>query len=409
MPRCLPIAAAIWLAAAPPPLRAANLQTLASLGPLPAPVFPTGALAMGRHNVIYGASSQGGALGLGTAFLLAPPVPPATAWRTTVIHSFAIAEGIRPGGGLTPGAGGTLFGTTYTGGPHGNGTVFALTPNGPGWTETTLFGFTGGPDGGAPLGTLLVTARGTLLGTTTLGGANNTGTIFALTPPATSGAPWTQAVLASLPTIQTGRGVYPYGGLVRSRAGILYGTTQEGGAHGCGAVFQLAPGNGGASWTLAWLHDFNCGTEGGLPVATLLLNGAGALTGTTTAANFQPLGTVFRLTPPPHGAAGWSFQTLFAFGNGATGAMPAGPLATDAAGALYGATAQGGANGFGLVFKLTPHANPASAWAETVLHSFAGPDGAIPAAVAGFSPRALVGTTRGGGAADAGTVFWLAR
>jgi uncharacterized repeat protein (TIGR03803 family) len=77
-----------------------------------------------------------------------------------------------------------LYGTTYSGGNKGYGTVFKLTPNGqPPWTEAVLYSFTGKTDGGRPAAGLL-DAAGALYGTTFNGGnylgASNNGTVFEL-------------------------------------------------------------------------------------------------------------------------------------------------------------------------------------------------------------------------------------
>ena len=45
---------------------------------------------------------------------------------------------------------GNLYGTSGSGGAYGQGAVFELTPSNGGWTETILYSFTGGSDGGGP-------------------------------------------------------------------------------------------------------------------------------------------------------------------------------------------------------------------------------------------------------------------
>ena len=80
---------------------------------------------------------------------------------------------------------GNLYGVTFLGGAFGAGTVFQLTPtpNGP-WTETVLYSFTGGPDGGAPAGGLAIDSAGNLYGGASSGGDpfNQCGTVFKLSP-----------------------------------------------------------------------------------------------------------------------------------------------------------------------------------------------------------------------------------
>ena len=65
---------------------------------------------------------------------------------------------------------GNLYGATVGAGAHGCGSVFKLTPNGSGWTETVLYSFTCGSDGEEPYGQIARDADGNLYGTTWVGG-----------------------------------------------------------------------------------------------------------------------------------------------------------------------------------------------------------------------------------------------
>ena len=136
-------------------------------------------------NTIYGTTENGGfeatqnggtscvsSGGCGTVFGLGingiPEYP---------THSFAggAADGEEPIGGLLAGSGGILYGTTYTGGSDGAGTVFEISSTG----ETVLYSFVGGAtDGASPNGTLTMSNAGNLYGTTEYGGANGSGTVF---------------------------------------------------------------------------------------------------------------------------------------------------------------------------------------------------------------------------------------
>jgi uncharacterized repeat protein (TIGR03803 family) len=97
------------------------------------------------------------------------------------------------------------------------------------------------------------------------------------------------------------------------------------------------------------------------------------------------------------------FSVVYTFTGGADGWQPAAPLIADRAGNLYGTTTAGGADGFGVVFKIDPQGT------ETVLHSFTGgTDGGAPyAPLVLDSAGNLYGTTIGGGLYDAGTVYEL--
>jgi uncharacterized repeat protein (TIGR03803 family) len=92
---------------------------------------------------LYGTNYSGGIANAGTVFKLTP------AGVETVLHSFVRngADGINPYASLILHTG-NFYGTTLQGGPANVGTVFKVTPVG---TETVLYKFTGGADGGYPL------------------------------------------------------------------------------------------------------------------------------------------------------------------------------------------------------------------------------------------------------------------
>jgi uncharacterized repeat protein (TIGR03803 family) len=162
--------------------------------------------------------------------------------KETVLYSFAGGfDGAFPYAGLVRDVAGNLYGTTVYGGisracPSGCGVVFKLDPTG---KETVLHSFAGGADGGNPLAGLVRDTAGNLYGTTSYGGdlsgcgGFGCGVVFKLDPTGT------ETVLYSF----TGGpdGGHPWAGLVLDAAGNLYGTTYYGGASGQGVVFQLTP------------------------------------------------------------------------------------------------------------------------------------------------------------------------
>jgi len=118
---------------------------------------------------LYGTTTLGGSSNDGTVFVVD------TSGTEAVLHSFSGADGIGPYGAVIMDAKGNLYGTTQNGGTGcsgtGCGTVFELTPKGGGrWTETVLHKFTFNPDGGDPNAGLIQDAKGTLYGTTEIGG-----------------------------------------------------------------------------------------------------------------------------------------------------------------------------------------------------------------------------------------------
>jgi uncharacterized repeat protein (TIGR03803 family) len=210
-----------------------------------------GLVSDGKGN-LYGTTLLGGAHpNTGTVFQLTPAS--GGGWKQTVLHSFSGADGQQPTASMIFDAAGNLYGTTQYGGASGNGVVFKLVPGSNGrWTETVLYAFSGGTDGGTPEGSLVIDKKGNLYGTTNVGGDNQCygcGVVFKLAPG--SHGQWIETVLYAF----TGGndGAFPWAGLVSDKAGNLYGTTQTS-AGGGGNVFELKQSNG--NWSLAVLYTF---------------------------------------------------------------------------------------------------------------------------------------------------------
>jgi len=187
---------------------------------------------------------------------------------------------------------GNLYGTTQYGGTSQNcgstgcGTVFKITPEG---IETVLYSFVGGTDGQWPWAGVVLDKQGNLYGTTWVGGGTGCGgygcgTVFMLTPDGI------ETVLHSFNS-SDGEGVW--GGVILDSKGNLYGTTSYGGAYTAGTVYQLTPSGGG--WTETLLHSFDW-SDGAFPAGSLVLR-AGILYGTTQAGGANSQGTVFGLNP----------------------------------------------------------------------------------------------------------------
>jgi uncharacterized repeat protein (TIGR03803 family) len=326
------------------------------------------------------------------------------------------SDGRNPYASLIADSNGNLYGTTYNGGASNAGTAFELTPpaiTGGAWTETVLHAFTGGSDGRYPQGSLILDNKGNLYGTTTEGGASNVGTVFELRPPATTGGAWTETVLYAFTGDSfTGGsdGAVPRTGLIADSNGNLHGTTALGGASNAGTVFELTPpAITGGAWTETVLHAFTGGSDGRYPgEGNLILDNKGNLYGTTFFGGASNIGTVFELMRPAIAGGAWTEAVLYAFTGGSNGSYPSGLIA-DSNGNLYGTTEGGGASDAGTVFELMRPAIAGGAWTETVRHAFTGgSDGAGPdAGLIADSKGTLFGTTLAGGASNVGTIFLL--
>jgi len=184
---------------------------------------PCAALVRDAEGNLYGTTYLGGFFG-GTVFKVAPT------GTETVLYSFAgEPDGANPYAALVQDGQGNLDGTTIFGGVSGHGTVFEITPTG---AEKVLYSFGGELDGANPYAALVLDGHGNLYGTTYAGGAHGQGTVFEVTKTGT------ERVLYNFGGTH---GANPYAALVRDTQGNLYGTTYAGGAHGQGTVFKLAP------------------------------------------------------------------------------------------------------------------------------------------------------------------------
>jgi uncharacterized repeat protein (TIGR03803 family) len=131
--------------------------------------YPEASLLIDRSGNLYGATPAGGSGSSGTVFELTPS---GGGWNFDLLYSFiGNAEG--PEAALTMDSAGNLYGTTSAAGPYDWGTVFKLTPSSDGWAYTLLHAFTGGTDGGTPLGQLTIDSAGNIFGTAEVGGANS--------------------------------------------------------------------------------------------------------------------------------------------------------------------------------------------------------------------------------------------
>jgi uncharacterized repeat protein (TIGR03803 family) len=257
-------------------------------------------------------------------------------------------------------------------------------------TETVLYSFANnGTDGYQPYAALTKGKSGTLYGTTDLGGTHGYGTVFELTKNKC------ETPLLNFNAGKKGGGEYPYfAGLVIDKAGNLYGTTSFGGAHNFGAVFVLTP-----SGAETVLYSFGSQTnDGAYPFGGVVLDKSGNLYGTTTIGGVHNKGTVFKVSPA--GAE----TVLYSFAGGTDGCNPDAGVVLGKKNVLYGTTIACGSSNNGIVFTVT------QAGVEAVMHTFNldGTDGILPyAGIVLDKAGDLYGTTYQGGANDAGTVYKL--
>jgi uncharacterized repeat protein (TIGR03803 family) len=326
---------------------------------------------------------------------------PAAAQTVTILYHFTGGtDGGYPMGTLNLDARGNIYGTATVGGdlvncaPSGCGVVFELDPSG---NYTVLHAFNS-LDGSSPQGDLTGDGTGNIYGTAELGGdSQNAGVAFKLD----SGGTCT-----TLHAFTAGSdGGEPMTGFLRDSQNNLYGTALIGGkpnscqGFGCGLVFKLD-----SSGNQTVLHNFSF-SDGAGPQSDLISDQFHNLYGTTSGGGIygnppcvnRGCGVIYRITPSGNEGLLYKFQSKN------DGYYPVGRLLADSSGNLYGATRFGGpSSDFGTLFKLNRSGQ------KVMAHAFSGfpTDGRNP--LAGLVPDPagnMYGTTSGGGVNDGGTIF----
>ena len=394
---------------------------------------PNGVFRDGKGN-LYGTTSNGGASGAGVVFELD------TSGHEAVLYTFTGGnDGGGSNAGVTLGQDGNLYGTTNGGGSANQGVVFKVDKYG---HETVLHTFERGPVGSQPdLAGVILDEDYNLYGTTSFNAAGGAGAVYKLDRSGDA------TVIYAFPGNAGGQ--YPYNaGVILGSDDRLYSTTDYGGSHGAGVLYQLdengcervlytfdlmtANGYGqptgnvirdsagnfygttfigqadvgygfgvvykvNTSGHATLLHNFTNGDDGGNPYGGVILDAKGNVYGTASGGGASSAGVVFKID------TSGKETVLYSFTGGTDGGFPFGSLISDSAGNFYGTTNGGGAAGAGVVFKLDKSGN------ETVLYSFSGgADGGYPlAGLIRDSDGNFYGTTNGGGASSAGVVFKL--
>lgn len=319
---------------------------------------------------------------------------PAQAQTYKVIYNFTVDGGATPYGGPIFDQSGNLVGTTNLGGKFGAGTVYKLTPDGSSWDYHPFYSFKGLSDGSAPeFGSLAMGPGGAFFGTTEGGGFF--GTAFAVC----ESCPRLETVVHSFGHGTDGQ--EPVGGLVFDSKGNFYGTTLLGGTFGGGTVFEGT--HMYSRWVVRVIYNFGADSTDAInPPAGVTVDAQGNLYGTSSFGGANGVGAIYKLTPS---ASGWSESILYSFAGQDDGENPVGGLILDKAGNLYGGTFDGGANGGGTVYELSPSAG--GAWTFKILYSLTGGFGGPYNKLTFDTKGNLYGFTNGEGLYGFGSVFKL--
>jgi uncharacterized repeat protein (TIGR03803 family) len=343
---------------------------------------PAASLIFDSLGDLYGTTTTGGRGDGGTVFKVKTD-----GTGFAILHSFRgeASDGANPRASLVLDSSGNLYGTTPVGGgaraPSGDGIVFKVKVDGTDWTVLHSFGG-GASDGARPNGSLVLDSSGNLYGTTGGGGASNDGgTLFKVRIDGTH-----FSVLHSFLERES-----CWFSLILDSSGYLYGITLGGGQWGRGTVFKVK--TDGTGYTI--LHSFDI-RDNELPAASLILD-AGYLYGTTMGIMGNVNGTVFKIK-----VDGTGFSVLHRFAREISDQGPNASLFLDSAGNLYGTTGSRSGGSTGAVFRVTTDGK-----SFTLLHHFIGlPSyGTGLSSLIQDSSGNLYGTTEIGGPSLLGTVF----
>lgn len=317
---------------------------------------PEGGVVIGPDGALYGTTPYGGGpcndidYFCGIVYSVEPPAHSCgnalCPWNETQAYVFGNDGnngGYQPRSGVVFDSAGNIYGTTYYGGLHNNGTAFQLFRTQNGWVGNTIDSFPSGV--GYPVSGLTFDAAGNLYGTSA---DSLHSRVYRLVH---TGQGWSEQTIY---VFQGGNdGFNPQAGLIFDAAGNAYGTT-SGFASGFspGTVYQLSPQSDG-TWKETVLYVFDANIYG--PISNLAMDAAGNLYGTTpgTVGENDHWGMVFELSPVN---GSWVFTQLHHFTGGADGEYPSG-VTLDAGGNLYGTSSGGGPYGEGMIWEITPYHN----------------------------------------------------
>ncbi len=326
-------------------------------------IYPKGALVFDAKGNLYGTTTSGRSAKGSSLFQLSPPTVSGGSWTFTVLANFELSnQGSTGPCGLLWVNGLHLFGVAPYGG-NGYGSIVELAPpatSGGTWSASTIYSFspltrTDGYWPGRDCAPLIADKSGNLYGTTQLGGSLAWGTVFELSPPATSGGAWTETILHNFADA-FGNGAAPGGPVTFDANGNLYGTASGGGSNLFGVVYELSPASDG-TWTFSLLYSFRTQSDDGKnPAGGVIFDKAGNMYGTTTFGVYPyPEGTIWKLAPPSTSGGKWTETVLHSFTGGPDGGEPNAGLIAGPGGALYGTTLFGGnSKRDGVVYQLVP-------------------------------------------------------
>lgn len=334
-------------------------------------------LSMKSQTQLWGTSYSGGANGQGTIFTC-----DANGTNFQIAYDFVNVSGAMPTGGMCMANNGKFYGVTELGG-YGNSCVsFEFDPSTRSYTN--IYDFFATINHGWEASSKMIKANsGLLYGLCGLGGANGGGVIYQIDPSTNA--------YTDIHDFDVTNGSNPVGNVIQGSDGKLYGMTRSGGANSGGVIFSFDP----STATYTKLYVFNNATGYSPSYGGLLEANNGKLYGMTQLGGANNLGVLFSFD-----LSSGNYTDLYDF-NAANGASPQGSVIQATDGKLYGMTSAGGSNNKGVIFSYDITLN-----SYTNLLDFNGTNGASPkrSLYKGATGK-LYGTTNQGGLTSEGVAF----
>jgi uncharacterized repeat protein (TIGR03803 family) len=341
---------------------------------------PYGNLMEASNGKFYGMTYGGGMYFKGVLF----EWNPSSDTYTKKLDFDGVNNGARPFGSLMETNDGKLYGMCSQGGVNDRGVLFEW--NATNEMYTKKLDFAGAINGENPNGSLIEASNGKLYGTTRDGGAYGFGVLFEWNPSS-------DTYIKKLDFDGVNNGKYPYGGLMETSDGKLYGMTPNGGLNDGGVLFEWDPLNDVYIKKL----DFDGANNGQSPNGSLMEASNGKLYGMTSFGGTNNLGVLFEWDPSND-----SYLKKLDFDGANNGQTPYGSLTEASNGKFYGMTYSGGVNGVGVLFEWDPSN-------DTYMKKFefdVGNNGYIPfGSLMKASNGKLYGMTLYGGSNDMGVLF----
>lgn len=320
---------------------------------------------------LYGVAQDGGINNDGVLF----EYDPATGVYTKKVD-FNTPTGEAPMGVLALASNGKLYGMTSQGGANSMGVIYEYDPANNVYSKKIDFTSAGGhsPQGNS----LYLHTNGKFYGMTTFGGASNYGVLFEYDPA-------TNVYTKKIDFTNNPNGASPYGGLMITTSGKVFGLTVNGGANGQGILFEYVPSTN----TLTKKIDFNA-ANGSFPYSTLVEASNNRLYGVTPVN-----GSIYEYNPATN-----VLTKKFDFNTTSNGQFAYGTLAKGSNGKLYGMTNAGGSQS-GVLYEYDVSTNTFAKKHDFIRESGYGPYGSLLLASNGI----FYGVTYDGGAAGQGVIF----